>query len=137
VRVGIPATPEDEADVALEFKLSDVRDKTTLADYTGELQPRATVRMTDRRNGPAANETGTVEDLVLPATVPCAPTLDAGIGAACNLTTTLDALTPGLVREGARTMWALAPVEVYDGGPDGDVETVPNQVFARQGLFVP
>jgi hypothetical protein len=137
VRVGNPFTPEDESDVALEFKLSDVRDKNTLLDYTGELQPRATVRMTDRRNGTAATETGTVEDLVLPATVPCTVTPDAGIGAACNLTTTLDALTAGLVREGARTMWELAPIEVYDGGADGDVDTVPNQVFARQGIFVP
>ena len=137
VRVGNPATPEDDADVALEFKLSDVRDKSTLLDYTGELQPRATVRMTDRRNGPAANETGTVEDLVLPATVPCAVTPDATIGATCNLTTTLDALTAGLVRESARTMWAVGPIEVYDGGTDGDVDTVPNQAFARQGIFVP
>jgi hypothetical protein len=137
VRVGNPATPEDEADVALEFRLSDVRDKNTLLDYSGELQARATVRMTDRRNGPAANETGTVEDLVLPATVPCVVTPDAGTGATCNLTTTVDTLTAGLVREGARTIWALQPVEVYDGGTDGDVETVPNQVFARQGIFVP
>jgi hypothetical protein len=105
VRVGDPATLADEADVAFDFKLSDVRVAGTLADYSGELQPRATIRMTDKRHGPAVNETGSVEDLVLPATVPCAVTADVNIGAACNLTTTLDALTPGLVRESARAIW--------------------------------
>ncbi|MGH2979230.1 MAG: DUF7594 domain-containing protein [Solirubrobacterales bacterium] len=137
VRVGNPGTTEDEADVALEFKLSDVRATGTLADYAGELQPRVTIRMTDRRNGPGANESGTVEDLVLPATVPCVVTSDAGTGAACGLTTTLDALTPGLVREGARSIWELGPVEVLDGGADGDADTTPNEVFARQGIFIP
>ena len=134
---GDPGTPADEADVGFDFKLSDVRTAGTLADYSGELQPRATIRITDRRSGPAVNETGTVQDLVLPATIPCAVTPDVNTGSVCNATTSLDAITPGLVSEGARAIWALGPVEVMDGGADGDVDTVPNQVFARQGLFVP
>jgi hypothetical protein len=114
-----------------------VRSADTLSDYSGELQARATIRITDLRNGPGTNETGTVEDLVLPATIPCAETPDANTGAVCNLATTLDAVTPGLVSEGARAVWELGPVEVRDGGSDGDVDTAPNQVFARQGIFVP
>jgi hypothetical protein len=137
VRVGNPATPEDEADVALNFQLSDVRLAGTLADYTGELQPRPTIRITDRRSGPATNESATVEDLALPATVPCVATPQASTGAVCNLTTTLDALTPGLVRESARSVWELAQIEVLDGGADGDVDTPGNEVFARQGIFIP
>ena len=120
-----------------EFRLSDVRTAGTLSDYSGELQSRATIRITDRRSRPGANETGTVEDLVLPATIPCAVTPDANTGAVCNVTTSLDAITPGLVREGARAIWALGPVEVMDGGSDGDVDTAPNQIFARQGIFIP
>jgi PKD repeat protein len=137
VQVGDPGTPADEADVALEFSLSDVRNAGSLSDYGGELQTRATIRITDRRSGPAANESGTVEDLALTATASCAVTADTGTGAVCGLTTTLDALTPGLAPEGARTIWAMGPVEVLDGGSDGDVDTPGNQVFARQGLFIP
>ena len=86
VRTGDPGTPADEADVAFEFRLSDVRVAGTLADYSGEVQPRTTMRITDRRSRPGVNETGTVEDLVLPSTVPCAVTPDANTGAVCNVT---------------------------------------------------
>ena len=137
VLTGDPGTPADEADVGFEFRLSDVRVAGTLADYSGEVQPRTTMRITDRRSLPGVNETGTVEDLVLPSTIPCAVTPDVNTGAVCNVTSTLDAITPGLVSEGARAIWALGPVEVMDGGSDGDVETAPNQVFARQGIFIP
>jgi glucose/arabinose dehydrogenase len=137
VLLGNPGTPADEADVSFQFGFSDVRSAGSFADYGGELQPRATIRITDRGNGPATNEAGTVQDLVLPATVPCTLTADTNVGSTCNLTTTLDALTPSLVRESARTIWELGPVEVMDGGPDGDVDTPTNQVFARQGIFVP
>ena len=137
VRTGDPGTPADEADVGFEFRLSDVRVAGTLADYSGEVQPRTTMRITDRRSLPGVNETGTVEDLVLPSTIPCAVTPDVNTGAVCNVTSSLDAITPGLVSEGARAIWALGPVEVMDGGSDGDVETAPNQVFARQGIFIP
>jgi glucose/arabinose dehydrogenase/PKD repeat protein len=137
VTPGDTGTTADEADVPFEFKLSDVRVTSTLFDYSGELQARASIRMTDRRNGTAGNESGTVQDLTLPATIPCAVTPDPDVGADCNLTTSLDALTPGLVRESARTLWQLSQVDVLDGGTDGDVDTPPNQVFARQGIFVP
>ena len=42
---GDPATPADEADVAMAFRLTDVRVAGTLADYTGELQPRPSIRV--------------------------------------------------------------------------------------------
>ena len=44
---------------------------------------------------------------------------------------------PGLVDEGSRAVWEMRRVEVMDGGPDGDVDTADNTVFARQGVFVP
>jgi glucose/arabinose dehydrogenase/PKD repeat protein len=134
---GDTGTPTDEADVPFEFMLSDVRVAGTLFDYSGELQARASIRMTDRLNGTAGADTATVQDLSLPATIPCAVTADVNVGAACNLTTSLDALTPGVVRESARAVWALEQVDVLDGGTDGDADTPPNQVFARQGIFIP
>jgi hypothetical protein len=123
--------------VTLNFTLSDVQQAGTLADYGGELQVRPTIRMTDRHNGPAENEAGTVQDVTLPATVPCVTTAAAGAGSTCALTTTADALVTDLVREGVRAIWAVGQVEVLDGGPDGDADTTPNEVLARQGIFVP
>ena len=136
VRPGIPGTPADDADVALDFRLSDVRNAGDLSDYTGELQIRSNTRITDRGNGDSS-QPGTVQDLLLPATVQCAATAATTVGGACNLATTLDAIWPGVVREGARSIWQLGQIEVLDGGPDGDADTADNAVFARQGVFVP
>ena len=134
---GTPSTPEDEADVSLSFSLTDVRNRVGLTDYAGELQVRPGVRITDRANGPAANEPGTVGDLDVPVNATCTTTADPDTGSTCGVTTTLDALTPGLVDEGARALWELRRVEVMDGGPDGDADTADNTVFARQGIFIP
>jgi hypothetical protein len=110
--------------------LTDVRN-TDLSDYTGELSARTTVRVTDRAAGPL-----TLADVGLPATVPCAATAGTA-GATCALDTTLDALLPGVVDEGARAIWELAGFEVLDGGPDGDAGTPDNSPFARPGVLVP
>ncbi len=134
---GVPGTPEDEADVTLKFFLADVRSKAGLTDYTGELQVRSTLRITDRSNGPGGADPGTLQQLDLPVTAGCGATADAAVGATCSVLTTFDAITPGVVDEGARAVWELGHVEVLDGGPDGDVDTPGNGVFARQGLFVP
>ena len=115
------------------MSLTDVRDRPGLTDYAGELQARTTARITDR----PGSESGTVQQVALPVTIPCTPTLDPLVGASCTATTTLDALTPGIVDEGARAVWELGQVEVLDGGPDGDVDTPGNTIFARQGIFIP
>ena len=59
------------------------------------------------------------------------------MGSSCDLDTTLDAIAPGTVREGRAAVWELRQVEVTDGGADGDADTTPNTVFARQGIFAP
>ena len=136
VVVGNPSTPADEADVAVVVQMSDVRSRSGLVDdYAGELQFRPALRLTDREST-AAGAT-TLQDLALPVTVPCTPTLDPMTGSDCHVATTVDALTPGMVDEGARAVWQLEHVEVLDGGPDGDAETPGNSVFARAGVFVP
>jgi hypothetical protein len=54
------------------------------------------------------------------------------------VTTTLDAVQPGMVPEGKRSVWELGSIEVYDGGAD-DLAATPsgNTLFARQGVYVP
>jgi plastocyanin len=132
---GDPGTPADEADVQVRFNMTDVRHKAGLADYTGQLQTRLTLRITDRLNGLSRTEPAT-GDTTLNFTTLCAATGGA-IGAACSSTTTADAVVPGAVPEGRRSVWALGKVEVFDGGSDGVVSTTPNTLLADQGVFVP
>ena len=138
--LGSPATPADEADVQIMVELSDVYEQGTLADYTGELRSRTSLRITDKLNTPHPGGPGaaTVSDAVLGATVPCVATADATQGATCNLATTFDALVPGTVTESKRSIWALGAAQLDDGGADSDADTpADNTLFMTQGLFVP
>ncbi len=137
VLAGDPSTPADEADVALSFDLTDVRNKGDLLDYTGELQASAVARITDRDNGPGP-VAGTVSDFVYSFTVPCSATTETSVGSTCATATTADALVPGTIKEGERSIWQLGQFEVLDGGADGQASTGgDNTLFARQGIFVP
>ena len=108
------------------------------SDYTGELQAVTRLRITDDYNGPALTDSATTLDTPFSATVPCTATAtDQAIGSACALATTANALIPGAVSAGHRAIWQLGPVEVYDGGTDGDAQTDGNTLFLRQGVFVP
>jgi hypothetical protein len=53
------------------------------------------------------------------------------------VSTTADAVTPGVIKEGLRTIWNAGQIVVRDGGPDGLVSTNDNTVFLRQGVFAP
>jgi hypothetical protein len=145
VTVGNPGPPND-SDVNLAASVSDVRCRASGptcglpnaaagADYSGELQAKAQIRLTDRLNGPT--EVGTVSDFSIPATMPCSATTATNTGATCAVTTTYNTLVPGAVAE-ARAIWQLGQIQVFDGGPDGDVDTASgNTLFAVQGVFVP
>jgi hypothetical protein len=134
---GDPGSPADEADVKIDVSLGDVREMAGLGDYTGELSQVTDLRITDRANGSGANQAGTVVDIPLPVIVPCTATPDTTQGADCAVSTTFDALVPGAVQEGNRSIWALDQVRVFDGGPDGSAATADNSLFAVQGIFVP
>jgi hypothetical protein len=134
---GNPATPADEADVGISFDATDVRLDSGLGDYAGELQLAVTLRVTDRLSGSAQNEVGTVSDIPLNVTVPCAVTGNSGIGSSCSIGTSADAVLPGMVSESKRTIWQMGDVQVFDGGPDGQASTPDNTLFLKQGLFVP
>ena len=143
VLVGIPATPADEADVAINVDATDIRSSGDLSDYTGELQAQVTLRITDRNNSPLPpifpdDQPGTVQDTPLSVTVPCTATPSTTIGSSCSVATSADTLVPGTVTEGDRAVWGFDRVRLLDGGVDGDAETAPdNMVFATQGVFVP
>jgi Tol biopolymer transport system component len=109
-------------------------------DYSGELQARLSVRITDRNNtpNPGGPGPGTVEDTTIPFTIPCTTTGPSNfIGSTCAVSTTVDSLMPGAVVAGMRSIWQLDKVEVYDGGSDGVASTAPNALFETQGVFIP
>jgi hypothetical protein len=126
----------DQADVDITAALTDVR-QTDLSDYTGELQGVLGLRITDRESGPAEDAPATVTDTSLPFTITCVSTVSDTTGGACNVATTADTITPGLVLEGRRSIWELSNIEIFDGGADGDVDTADNTLFVVQGLFAP
>jgi Tol biopolymer transport system component len=150
---GNPATPADEADMTVEASLVDIRcavgidpDPETegwpcrsgaMTDYTGEVEVVVTMRITDKLT--QGGRTGTLEPATIGVTVPCTATPDDVAGGTCAVTTTMDSVVPGVIPEGARSVWQLDGVEVWDGGIDGDVDTSSDQaaLFATQGVFVP
>jgi glucose/arabinose dehydrogenase len=139
VRIGDPDTPADEADVQLHLQVTDVRRQAGLADYPGELRATVATRITDKDNPPPAGgaSDGTMTDNSFAFTAPCTTTTSTSIGATCSATTTIEAVTPGAIKEGRRAVWQLGQIQVFDGGPDEDADTTPNTLFATQGVFVP
>jgi hypothetical protein len=135
--LGNPSTPADEADVKIQLSMSDVRKKSDLSDYTGELQLQSTMRITDRLNGSAPIDPATLTDLDFPVAVPCVGTADVNVGSTCSVATTVDSVLPGAIAEIKRTVIELAQVQVFDGGSDGLAATPGNTLFAVQGVFVP
>lgn len=137
VLLGNPSTSADEADVRFTVSVTDVRRASDLEDYTGELRASLPLRITDTANGPTLSDSATMSDTPLGVTVPCQATTGSNIGATCAVVTTADAISPGMVLEGRRAVWALGQIGVNDGGSDGVASTTPNSAFMRQGVFVP
>jgi hypothetical protein len=79
-----------------------------------------------------------VTDSLLRFPISCAETASTTIGGQCNVLTTADSIMPGLTREGKRSIWELSSLKIYDGGADGDADTVgDNTLFEVQGFFTP
>jgi hypothetical protein len=139
VITGNSSTTADEANVRLSASITDVRRKSDLADYTGELKAQLTLRATDGNNaGAPSRSVATTTDFTFSYTVPCQATSETDRGATCTANTTADSVMPGAVVESKRTIWDITRVQVFDGGPDGLAATGNgNQLFAAQGVFVP
>ena len=143
--------PPASAAIRLRGEITDVRCKAGTsacgnanaaggADYTGQLQANATIRITDHFNGSApggGTDPATIVDIPNPANLVCANTSDTSVGATC----TIDTTQPGLPNQdwfnGKRVVVEFGQVHVLDGGSDGVVGTTPNDLFAVQGVFVP
>jgi len=144
--------PPDEADVNVSASITDVRCAGLNAacpggagsDYEGSLLLEAGLRVTDKLNGPGANESGTIQDTSLRVPFSCAAT-GSSSGATCSVTTTADAVVPGLVTEQVRSIWQLGKIAIRDEGANGTgYESCPptcgdgdEAFFMRQGIFVP
>jgi hypothetical protein len=123
-------------DVRVKVNATDVRNKSDLTDYAGQLKLSSAIQVTDRDNGPS--ETGTTVSIPLSYAVPCTTTASqTTIGSTCSIDTTANAVTPGTVKPNIRTIWQMGKVDLYDGGSDGVASTDPNTLFMTQGVFVP
>jgi hypothetical protein len=147
---GDPSTPQDEADLRVRITVTDVRCQTggfpgcdaPLSDYSGALRGTFDLQITDHDNGGSGVESATTETIpywhpALPITVPCTPTADTSVGSTCAVDTTADAIAGDVTPEGERSTWAIGQVELWDSGPDGNLGTDDNTLFAVQGVFVP
>jgi hypothetical protein len=153
VKVGVPGPPED-SDVKLTATSTDIRCKAGNAacgaanaadgaDYTGEVQGNAQIRITDHWNAVAPGggpDAATVQDIPFPVTATCAATAgNTAIGSTCSINTTANAVLPGVpVKDGKRANVEIEQVQITDGGPDGVMGTpAGNTLFAVQGIFIP
>jgi hypothetical protein len=127
------------ADVRLEVSITDVRRKSDLSDYTGQLRADAALRITDRLNtpNPGGPGPGTVSDTHFPFAVPCSATSDLSVGSTCSVSTTANAVVPGSVVADQRIIWQLGQIKVYDGGASGSAGASDATLFMTQGVFVP
>jgi hypothetical protein len=150
VVVGVPGPPDD-SDVKLISTITDVRCKAGTAacgsanaadgaDYTGELQANATIRITDHFNAVApggGTDPATVIDIPFPVNASCTATTSTAVGGTCGFNTTANAVVPGAVKDGKRSVVEIGQIQDTDGGPDGIVGTTPNTLFEVQGIFIP
>jgi hypothetical protein len=152
VVVGTPGPPED-SDVKIVATSTDIRCKAGNAacgtantadgaDYTGEVQGNALIRITDHWNAVAPGggpDAATVQDIPFPVNATCTATASQAIGSQCNVTTSANGVVPGVpVKDGKRANVEINQLQITDGGPDGLIGTpTGNTLFAVQGIFIP
>jgi hypothetical protein len=127
----------DQADVQINLRITDVRKKSDLSDYTGDLRAVLGLRVTDKYNGEWLDYPGTATDTPFEFNASCAATTGPE-GGDCNVATTADAVMPDIAVEGKRAIWELDQARIYDGGADGDADTTgDNTLFEVQGVYAP
>jgi len=150
VKVGAPGLPED-SDVLISSSISDVRCKggnvscgnanaVNGADYTGQLQGNAMIRISDHWNAVAPGggpDAATVIDIPFPVGATCANTADTAIGGLCSVNTSANVVVPGSVKDTKRAIVEVGVIQITDGGADGLNGTSPNSLFGVQGIFIP
>jgi hypothetical protein len=141
--IGDPLTTEDESDIAIAAQISDVRKpggpSGAGADYESQLSLRIPLRVTDENSPGGADASATAIDFPLSVTMTCSSSGEPGtqIGSDCTVSTTADAISPGMVTERKRAIWEVGQIQLYDGGPPSSDSRAGWKAFASQGLFVP
>jgi hypothetical protein len=69
--------------------------------------------------------------------VSCVATADPALGSNCSTNTTADALAPGTILEGRRTVITLSRWWLYDSGPNATRGNADDRMFAQSGIYVP
>jgi hypothetical protein len=141
VVAGNPGTVADEADVTTQVNVTDVRAGSTSGpDYDPTAGPEMTyaarVRITDRSNGPSASDPATATDLDLSVPVDCVGTA-GGVGATCAANTSIDAVTPGAIKEGTSAIFQVFRARLNDPGANGVRGDSDDRIFAHQGIYIP
>jgi hypothetical protein len=150
VKAGAPGLPED-SDVNLSASATDIRCKAGVAacgaanaadgaDYTGELEGTAQIRISDHWNAIAPGggpDAATVIDIPFPVVTPCVSTAATTRGSDCAIVTSANAVVPGSVKDTKRAIVEIGQLQVFDGGTDGVAATDPNTLFEVQGIFIP
>jgi dipeptidyl aminopeptidase/acylaminoacyl peptidase len=138
---GNPGTAHDDARVKFVTRITDLYHKSTLRGYNREVRMELRVRITDRNNTPHPGGPGaaTASDRTLGWTLPCfRPEGQPMAPGQCAIAVWDDALAPGLIPEGKRTLWEIDQIRVFDGGADQDADTLAdNRLLGVQGLFIP
>jgi hypothetical protein len=161
IKIGVvagAAGPPEDSDVNITANITDVRCKAGVAacgaanaadgaDYTGEVQGNATIRITDHWNAVAPGggpDAATVIDIPFPVNAPCTATASTAIGSTCAVVTTANAVVGGpgpwadpTVKDTKRANIEISQLQIFDGGTDGVVATAPNTLFEVQGIFIP
>jgi hypothetical protein len=137
VIAGNASTEANEADVRLRGDFKDVRNNPSGTDYTGQLLVHADLQITDKDNATETPEPGTTVTVPLEYPESCTATADTSIGGSCTITSTINAILPGAVLESMRTLWEVGQVYVKDAGPNTTFGDSDDEVFLRQGIFIP
>ena len=137
------STAANDADVAFGATLTDVRSGGAGGpDYDpsangGDLAMVTKWQITDLYNGATLGDPATAADFDFPVPVQCAATADQSIGAACDVSTTANALVPGAIREATRAVIQVFRLRVNDAGSNGVLGDSDDRAFAQQGIYVP
>lgn len=141
-------TAASEADVSYEISLTDVRSGSgTGPDYDpnpsgADLTFDARIRLTDTASCTGAgcsapyDQGATTVDTAFPIPLVCDTTPGNG-GSDCGVSTTANAVAPGMIQEGNKTSFQFFRTFVKDSGPDGIRGNSDDKLVAQQGFFVP
>ena len=141
---GNPSTPADEADVNVVVQPHRrAQAAPTCPTTPASCRPTSVVRVTDTRQRRAPGRRLRSRDGERPLVPDDRPVHARDRraprwAATCASTTTFDAVLPGAIKEGDRSIWQLgagAGLRRRRGRPV--LATSPNTLFARQGVFVP